>query len=231
MPQVGQPFVHVVARSTLMPPLLLRISDYRALLTVVCQALERYPTRLLAYAMLPNHWELILGPSDSTHTRGLARWVIATHDRRLQSLRRLARDGRAYQEPSVVREIRSAHELVQTCRLVERRALDARLVSRAQDWPWGSLADRFRLLRHLPLARAPFLASDSWLTHVNHPGPPERLTASRSGHLSQYPGRLADRLERPNQSRGLISGGDHDQTHTHVEGAKHFWFRHPSCRL
>ena len=228
-PPVAQPFVHVVARSALMSPLLLRTSDYRALLTVVSSGLARYPTRLLGYALLPTHWELILGPIDSRRARHLARWVATTHAARLRSLRRLPPDQPAYREPARLSELRSARDLVRLCRAVERRAVDALLVTRAEDWPWSSLTDRFRLLQHLPLATTPFLASEWWVAHVNHPRP---LAADHaSGDFAENPGRLAGLLQRGQQVPGIPGRGNDRQSDPHVERAKHLRLRHLAGRL
>src|SRR5690349_18838811 len=58
---------------------------------------------------------------------------------------------------------------METCRYVERSALRAGLVSAAQDWPWGSLAERLRFHTRLPLVSTPFLASSAWAEYVNAP--------------------------------------------------------------
>jgi putative transposase len=58
---------------------------------------------------------------------------------------------------------------MRTCRYVERNALRAGLVRRAQDWPWCSLADRLRPEPRLPLVSTPFLVSDAWIEYVNAP--------------------------------------------------------------
>ena len=58
-------------------------------------------------------------------------------------------------------------DLVHVCRYVERNALRAGLVRRAQDWPWCSLADRLRLEPRVTLHSAPFLSSATWIEHVN----------------------------------------------------------------
>jgi hypothetical protein len=65
-------------------------------------------------------------------------------------------------------------ELVRACRSVERNALAERLVTRAQDWPWGSLSERLNPVLKFPIAPTPFLASAMWVDYVNtpawHPG-------------------------------------------------------------
>ena len=227
--RVNLPFVHVLARAAL-HPLLLRASDYRALVAVLRRGLDRHPARLLAYAVLPRHWELVLGPCDSARARLLAQWVSATHTDRLRNLGRLPPGRHSYRGPATVRRLESAGDLVRTCRAVERRALDERLVWRAQDWPWSSLTDRFRLLQHLPLASVPFLASDGWIAYTNHPQPlPGRLRPS--GHFTEHPSPLTPLLQRGQQLAGVLLVGHEDQPHTHVERPKHLRLRHLTGRL
>jgi putative transposase len=80
-----------------------------------------------------------------------------------------------YQGRFHARPIESSAELVRVCRYVERNALRAGLVERAQDWPWGSLSERLRRHSHLPLTSTPFLTSRAWIDHVNAPATAREL--------------------------------------------------------
>jgi putative transposase len=64
-------------------------------------------------------------------------------------------------------EIPAVGDLVRVCRYVERNALHAGLVRQAQDWPWGSLAQRLHSFQYVPLVNAPFRSSRAWADYVN----------------------------------------------------------------
>lgn len=48
-----------------------KTADFEAFERVLDYALERVPTRILAYCLMPNHWHLVLWPRDD-HSRHLS---------------------------------------------------------------------------------------------------------------------------------------------------------------
>src|SRR5262249_21116742 len=94
-------------------------------------------------------------------------WVSTTHAVRFRLRNKSVGEGPVYQGRFKSIGIEDAHTLIQTCRYVERNALTAGLVTRAQDWPWGSLADRRQADHAIPLKEADYLGSDAWMDYVN----------------------------------------------------------------
>jgi len=125
--------------------------------------------RLVAYCVLPNHFHLVAGPTDPARLSRLMHWVCTTHARRWHSHRQSIGQGPVYQGRFKAVAIQGADELVRVCRYVERNALPAGLVRRAQDWPWCSLSDRLRRSTGLPLVTTPFLEHRGWIDYVNAP--------------------------------------------------------------
>lgn len=143
-----------------------KTTDYQAFTGLLRAGLHRHPVRLLAYQVLPTECHLVVGPTDGQRATALLRWVTSAH----------TIPGRGSEPPGQLHIIRLSGDLVATCCAVERLPLEAGLVRRAQDWPWGSLADRLRPFERLPLAPAGFLSSRSWVEFVNAPAtrrPPE----------------------------------------------------------
>ncbi len=52
----------VLNRAVARLPLFEKDADYEAFERVLAEAMEKHPTRLLSYCLLPNHWHL--GPSE-----------------------------------------------------------------------------------------------------------------------------------------------------------------------
>ena len=148
-------------------PIFLRPKDYREFLEILRDGLARHQVPLVAYCILPNHWHLVLGRTGTARLSRLMHWVTTTHAVRLHTRRKTVGEGPIYQGRFKAHPIESAGALLRVCRYVERNALAPHLVRRAQDWPWGSLRDRLRPEAAVPLAGAPFLASDTWIDHVN----------------------------------------------------------------
>jgi putative transposase len=108
-------------------------------------------------------------------------WLTLTHTQRWHAFRQSAGSGHVYQGRFKSFPIQEDEHLVTVARYVERNALRANLVRRAEDWRWGSLyrwlrgtADDRGLLSAWPLPRAP-----GWLAHVNSPQTEGELAALR----------------------------------------------------
>ena len=57
--------LHVLNRAVRRATLFATTQDYLAFERVVSEALQRFPTRLLGYCVMPNHWHLVLWPIGS----------------------------------------------------------------------------------------------------------------------------------------------------------------------
>jgi putative transposase len=166
---LSSPYFHVVNRSVRKTPLFRRKTDYRAFLTVLSDGLVRHGVKLLAYCVLSNHWHLVVETPSTAELSRFMQWVTSSHAVRWHRHHLSTGQGPVYQGRFRAEPIDAATVLVRTCRYVERNALRAGLVKRAQDWPWCSLAERARSERSVPLASAPFLTSTAWIEYVNAP--------------------------------------------------------------
>ena len=165
------PFFHVLNRSVRRAPIFRRPQDYRAFLAVLQEGLDRFPIRLVAFCVLSNRWHLVLEPAGTEGMIRFMHWVSTTHAVRWHHRRESRGLGPVYQGRYRSAPIEGTGELMRICRFVERSALTAGLVRRAQDWPWSSLAERLRPQPEVSLKPARFLASQAWVDHVNAAGP------------------------------------------------------------
>ena len=160
-------YFHVINRSVRKLVLFTQPADYRAFLSILSQGLEQHPARLIAYSVMPNHWHLVMGHTDTATLSRCLHWVTSTHAIRLNRHRDSVGEGPVYQGRFTSVEIPAVGDLVRVCRYVERNALHAGLVRQAQDWPWASLAERLQASPRVPLVNAPFLSSRAWADYVN----------------------------------------------------------------
>jgi putative transposase len=126
--------------------------DYAAFLRVLEEAVSRHEMRLLAYCVMPNHFHLILWPRGDGDLSRFMRWLTLTHTQRRHAHRHSAGSGHLYQGRFKSFPIQDDDHFLVACRYVERNALRAGFVARAETWPWGSLA---RLVESSPAPTGP----------------------------------------------------------------------------
>ena len=106
--------------------------------------------RIAAFCLMPNHWHLILWPHGDGDTSAFMRWLTVTHSTRYHAHYHTAGQGHLYQGRFKAFPIQTNHYLRTAWRYIERNPVRAKLVERAEAWPWSSLA--VRLLRQTPYA-------------------------------------------------------------------------------
>src|SRR5262245_31903357 len=125
--------------------------DYEAFLSVLDEALDRHPIRVLAYCLMPNHWHLVLWPRRDGDMTAFLRWLTHTHTMRWHTHYHTAGTGHVYQGRFKAFPVEEDDHLYTLLRYVERNALRAGLVQRAEQWRWSSL--NHRLLGAEPVKR------------------------------------------------------------------------------
>jgi putative transposase len=176
-------YFHVINRAAAKVPLFVRPRDYRDFLAILREGLTRHPVPVISYCLMANHWHLVIGPTGTLLLSQLMHWVSTTHAVRFRRRHDSVGTGPVYQGRFKAKQIEDAASLIRTCRYVERNALTAGLVHRAQDWPWSSLSDRRQATQRVPLRGADFLASDVWVDHVN-----QRVTLAETLPITHEPG-------------------------------------------
>ena len=183
---------HVLNRAAGRRQLFDHDGDYEAFLRVLAEAQERRPEPLpiLCFCLMPNHWHLVPRPGRDGELSEFMFWLTMTHTQRWRHFRRSVGEGPLYQGrfkcfPVQAQGREGAGHFLTLCRYVERNALRAGLVDRAQDWRWSSLHARLNPLsaaaRLVRLHPWPVEEPSDWLAWVNEPqtdGELERLRSS-----------------------------------------------------
>jgi putative transposase len=167
---------HVLNRSGGRRRLFTSEADYVAFLRVLVEALRRYPgVQLLAFCIMPNHWHLVLRPCKDGELSAFMRWLTQTHAQRWRQVKQTVGEGSLYQGRFKSFVVEEDHHFLVLCRYVERNALRAKLVRRAEAWRWGSAWTRGnsttsagRELGEL-LADWPVPRPATWLAILNEP--------------------------------------------------------------
>ena len=168
-PDTGSQVLHVMNRGARRLRLFETDGDYQSFLACVIAALERVPLRLFAYCVMPNHFHLIVQPQRTAEISQFMQRVTSTHSRRWHRSRGSSGTGCVYQGRYRAVVVKKDAQFLAVCRYVERNALRAQLVSRAEEWPWSSLHQRCRNCYPVPLHPWPILQPLNWLDLVNQP--------------------------------------------------------------
>lgn len=177
----GLPF-HVLNRGVNKQTLFHDDWDYAAFEQVLSETLDKFPIRVLAYCLMPNHWHFVLWPEEGDQLAAFMQRLTITHATRWQKHHDRIGLGHVYQGRFKSFPIETEEYLYRVLRYVERNPLRAGLVERAEDWPWGSLwirqqqaADYLHLLSDWPLP----LPKD-WSEYVNQIETEAELSALRT---------------------------------------------------
>jgi putative transposase len=127
---------HVTQRGNRREPIFFEAGDQEVYRDLLAEHARKAGVEVWACCLMPNHVHLILTPSDET---GLARAVGDAHRRYTHFINARGRwSGHLFQRRfgSVAMDER---HLVTAVRYVGLNPVRARLVARAEDWPWSSV--------------------------------------------------------------------------------------------
>lgn len=168
---------HVLNRRVGRLSLFEKPADYQAFEKILQEACKRTETRLAAYCLMPNHWHLLLWPREDGELSEVMRWITVTHTQRWHAHRRSSGTGPVYQGRFKSFPVQTDEHFLTVARYVERNALRAKLVTRAEKWQWSSLWRREQ--QDLKLAEFlsvwPVERSRQWVKWVNETERPSQL--------------------------------------------------------
>ena len=163
----GEIIYHALNRANGRSQLFDKPEDYAAFERIMVAAMRRSPIRMLAYCLMPNHWHMVLWPKKDGDMTEFLRWLTLTHSQRLHAHRHTTGYGHIYQGRFKSFPVEQDQAALNVIRYVERNALRAQLVSRAQNWRWCSLWRRVHGDRESLLSDWPFDRATDWVEWVN----------------------------------------------------------------
>ncbi len=136
---IGNYCYHIINRANARLPIFFKEEDYELFENVLEEAKEKYDMRILAYHLMPNHFHLVLYPKDDGDLGKFMQWLTLTHTQRWHQSKNTKGTGHLYQGRYKSFIIQDDRHLVSVISYVERNALRARLVKRAENWKFSSL--------------------------------------------------------------------------------------------
>jgi putative transposase len=157
---------HVLNRGNRREAVFHKPGDYDAFVEAIGDSCARLPLDLLGYCVMPNHFHLVIRPRADGDLGRWVQWLLMAHARRYH--RHYRTSGHVWQGRFKAFPIQDDDHLRAVLRYVERNALRAELVARAEDWRWSSLPGWLR--RDPLLWRGEWeVREEPWLARVNEP--------------------------------------------------------------
>lgn len=181
---VGGYAYHVLNRANGRLWLFRKDADFAAFENLLAEAHDRVPLRILAYAVMSNHWHFVVWPKRGRddEVSEFFRWFTLTHSQRWHAHHGSSGTGHVYQGRFKSFPIAADEHLLAVMRYVERNPLRAGLVRRAEDWRWTSLHRRQHGTseERALLADPPTPLPRDWTRYVNEPQSEAELAALRT---------------------------------------------------
>lgn len=203
----GSLVYHVLNRGVGRNRLFFREDDYLAFEQVIGETLEKRPMRILSYCLMPNHWHFVLWPEKTGDLAAFMHRLTVTHATRWQKHFKRVGFGHVYQGRFKSFPVATDEYFYRVNRYVERNALRANLVKRAEDWQFGSLWIR---QQGTPGDRAvlsawPERCPRDWVKYVNQPESEAELAALRRSAVRGTPYGDPDWVAQTAKQLGLES--------------------------
>jgi REP-associated tyrosine transposase len=163
---VGGIWYHALNRGNRRETVFHKPADYDAFVQAMVDARTRLPIDLLGYCLMPNHFHLVVRPVADGDLGRWMQWLLTAHARRYH--RHYDTTGHVWQGRFKAFPVQDDEHLVTVLRYVERNALRADLVARAEDWKWSSLPGWISRDPLLYQGR-PAVRDKKWLERVNVP--------------------------------------------------------------
>ena len=171
---------HVLNRGVGRRTLFGKQEDFLAFERVLQETLRVRPMRVCAYCILSNHWHFVLWPESDGDLPAFMQQLTNTHVKRWKEHRHETGYGHLYQGRYKSFPVQTDDYFYQVIRYVERNALRANLVERAELWPWSSLGCHARADNAVTILSAwPLPRPTNWVELVNEPQTELELRALR----------------------------------------------------
>jgi putative transposase len=198
---------HALNRGNSRAAIFRKDADFEAFENILSEGLERFQINLFAYQLMPNHWHLVLRSLKDGEMSRFLRWVSGTHTMRYHAHYHTSGEGHVYQGRYRSFPIQEDEHFLTVCRYVERNALRAELVRKAQGWRWGSLWRWLQKTEPDPplLSPWPIPRAANWVQRVNEPLTGPELARVRLSAVRGRPFGEAEWVDKIAKRHGLDS--------------------------
>ena len=173
---------HVINRAVIRLKIFDTDTEFELFENLIQKTCEENGMRLLAYAIMPNHWHFLLYPQKKGDFAIFMHRLTSAHTRKVKSRTKTIGTGPLYQGRYKSFIIQKDPHFLTVLKYIERNAVRAGLVKRADDWRWGSAWRRLHgtVKQKKLLATPPVPLPTNYRNWINTPEPRETLEQLRA---------------------------------------------------
>jgi putative transposase len=177
-------FYHITNRGNGRQQIFLTDEDYAAFVKLMRDAAAKHEVSLYAYCLMPNHFHLLVAPSEAESLGRWMQWLMTSHVRRHHTHYRSS--GHVWQGRYKSFLVQDDVHLITVTRYIEGNPIRCGLATTASGWNWSSHIDRVsgdtRFVKPLPTP----LPKD-WTKCVDEPMKASELERVRTSVRRQRP--------------------------------------------
>ena len=158
---------HALNRGNAGRDIFFKDEDFESFERVIVEGLAKFPVDLIAYQWMSNHWHMVLSPQKDGGMSAFIGWITLTHTQRYHAHHGTVGYGAVYQGRFRSFPVQNDDHFHTVCRYVERNALAAKIVKRAEKYRWGSLYNWLGGDSIIELATWPVRRLPGWTKRVN----------------------------------------------------------------
>ena len=178
---LGDYVYHVINRANARAQIFKSDAEYQDFEYLLSEIKGLFDMRILAYVIMPNHWHLLLYPTNDGDLSKALQWLSTSHVRRHHTRKGTIGGGHLYQGRYKSFLIQQDAHLLTVLKYIERNPVRAKLCGKAEAWKWSSA---FRRINGTPkqrmlLAESPVDLPRNYRHWINSAEPSEELDAIR----------------------------------------------------
>ena len=159
--------LHICNRSAGQITIYHSVADYIRFEICLKEMLEKFPLRLFAFCIMPNHWHLLLEAESGKKVSEALHWLATTHAVRLRKDNGSTGKGAVYQNRFRAYPVQKNGAFYRVAHYIERNPVDAHLCKSPEEWKWSSANSQAASL--LTLSDWPLTKPRNWLETVRQP--------------------------------------------------------------
>lgn len=159
--------------------------DYEAFIDLMKKAKNKFPLKIFAYCLMPNHFHIVLQLTQKEMLSKWMQWLMTSHVRRYH--RHYGSSGHVWQGRFKSFVIQNDVHLLMVLRYVEGNPQRAGLVNLAKDWLWSSHRERIAGGFNKCIDEIPLQMPDDWERYVDEPFIEKELERLRKSVNRQSP--------------------------------------------
>jgi len=162
---------HVCNRGSRKGVLFETSEDFDNFERLMAEARTKRPMRITGYCLMTTHVHFLLWPQEDGDLSRFMHWLTTTHARRWHCHHATVGTGAVYQSRYTSVRITDDRHLVSALRYVEKNALEAGLVQRAEEWRWCSAWQSVAESPTFVVDGGPLPRVSNWLDFLNDAEP------------------------------------------------------------